>query len=251
MPDFSKLLSFAPPHKRIAYAASANWGKQTNSWFNEARKSFPLFSGISVREKEGLSVCRKAGYFNAKVVLDPTLLLERSSYLSLLKDKNSIFSRKTCLGYFLNIDSLDAIPWNEYLNLCNDFGLEPRVIPLQGSEQCIPAKFVFTPDPYEFLQAYRDSNCIVTNSFHAVVFSIIFHKPFIALEQSGDTSIQNSRIHNLLSLVGLESRIYRCNKGSMSEQMDRPIDWDIVMEKLNVEKQKSLSFLQEAINNIR
>ena len=251
LPDFSKLLCFAPPHKRIAYAASANWGKQTSSWFEVARTSFPLFAGVSVREKEGLDICKKAGCFNVKVVLDPTLLLNKDKYLSLISEKKNIFQSKTILGYFLNIDSLVSIPWNEYLDMCNELNSQSAVIPLQGSERCIPGQYIFTPDPYEFLQAYRDCACVVTNSFHAVVFSIIFEKPFIALEQDGDTAIQNCRIQNLLDLVGLQSRIYRRGKDSMCHLMNDPIDWKTVNEKIKIARQESLAFLLNAVNKAK
>lgn len=48
-----KLLDFAPSGKRIAYAASAAWGKQPPEWLALAQREFPKFSAISVRENTG------------------------------------------------------------------------------------------------------------------------------------------------------------------------------------------------------
>lgn len=243
--DFDKLLNFAPPGKRIAYAASANWGKQSKRWFIEARKELPYFTGISVRETEGREICQKAGMEQVEVVLDPTLLLDPSEYTSLVTAQSAYLPPDSILGYFLNTDALTEIYWNQILDSFK--GNPLRIIPLQGPELCIPEDSIITPDPYEFIQAFKEAKNIITNSFHGTVFSIIMRKPFLSILQAGDTAIQNTRFFSLLKSLGLEDRIYAPERGLMREQMEQRIQWEAVENRLEQLRGHSAEFLEKAI----
>ncbi len=243
--DFDKLLNFAPPGKRIAYAASANWGKQSKRWFIEARKELPYFTGISVRETEGREICQKAGMEQVEVVLDPTLLLDPSEYTSLVTAQSAYLPPDSILGYFLNTDALTEIYWNQILDSFK--GNPLRIIPLQGTELCIPEDSIITPDPYEFIQAFKEAKNIITNSFHGTVFSIIMRKPFLSILQAGDTAIQNTRFFSLLKSLGLEDRIYAPERGLMREQMEQKIQWEAVENRLEQLRGHSAEFLEKAI----
>ncbi len=243
--DFDKLLNFAPPGKRIAYAASANWGKQSKRWFIEARKELPYFTGISVRETEGREICQKAGMEQVEVVLDPTLLLDPSEYTSLVTAQSAYLPPDSILGYFLNTDALTEIYWNQILDSFK--GNPLRIIPLQGTELCIPEDSIITPDPYEFIQAFKEAKNIITNSFHGTVFSIIMRKPFLSILQAGDTAIQNTRFFSLLKSLGLEDRIYAPERGLMREQMEQRIQWEAVENRLEQLRGHSAEFLEKAI----
>lgn len=243
--DFDKLLNFAPPGKRIAYAASANWGKQSKRWFIEARRELPYFTGISVRETEGREICQKAGMKQVEVVLDPTLLLDSSEYTSLVTEQSAYLPPDSILGYFLNTDALTEIYWDQILDSFK--GNPLRIIPLQGTELCIPEDSIITPDPYEFIQAFKEAKNIITNSFHGTVFSIIMRKPFLSILQAGDTAIQNTRFFSLLKSLGLEDRIYEPEKGLMRKQMEQRIQWEAVENRLERLRGHSAEFLKKAI----
>ena len=243
--DFDKLLNFAPPGKRIAYAASANWGKQSKRWFIEARKELPYFTGISVRETEGREICQKAGMEQVEVVLDPTLLLDPSEYTSLVTAQSAYLPPDSILGYFLNTDALTEIYWNQILDSFK--GNPLRIIPLQGTELCIPEDSIITPDPYEFIQAFKEAKNIITNSFHGTVFSIIMRKPFLSILQAGDTAIHTTRFFSLLKSLGLEDRIYAPERGLMREQMEQKIQWEAVENRLEQLRGHSAEFLEKAI----
>ena len=128
-----KLLDFAPAGKRIAYAASAAWGKQPPEWLALAQREFPKFSAISVREKHGVEICRKAGAEKVEVVLDPTLLLDRREYSRLTEGRPPYFSEPCVLGYFLNTGQLSRLPWKQVKEAGKKMRAPLRVIPLPGS----------------------------------------------------------------------------------------------------------------------
>lgn len=242
-----KLLDFAPPGKRIAYAASAAWGEQAPEWFAHAQRELPRFAAISVREKNGVDICWKAGADKVDVVLDPTLLLDRREYGRLLEDRPPYLAAPCVLGYFLNIENLSQLPWKQVKAVGKRMRALLHVIPLQGAENCIPEKYAITPDPYQFLQAFQEASCVITNSFHGTVFAIIMQKPFLTILQNGHTAIQNARVFSLLEALGLEDRIYRPEQGSMSAQLERPVNWEAAERNLEALRRHSMSFLRNAV----
>lgn len=242
-----KLLDFAPAGKRIAYAASAAWGNQAPEWFKHAQREFPRFAAISVRETNGVDICRKAGAERVDVALDPTLLPDRREYTRLLEGRLPYLAPPYVLGYFLNIGSLSQLPWKQVKAVGRRMHMPLHVIPLQGAERCIPEKYAIFPDPYQFLQAFQEASCVITNSFHGTVFAIIMQKPFLTILQNGHTAIQNARVFSLLEALGLEDRIYRPEQGSMSAQLERPVNWEDTERNLEALRLHSMNFLRNAV----
>lgn len=99
--------------------------------------------------------------------------------------------------------------------------------------------------PCEFLGYIRNASYVVTNSFHATAFSIIFHREFyseIGLKRNG-------RIKNILNLTGLQD--HAINRGINKENTFKgKIDWSKVDVRLNLEKEKSYKFLRSVVDLI-
>lgn len=243
-------LDFGPKDiKRISYAASSKWGHLSSDWYRIARKYISSFYAVSVREKQGIIECAKAGRNDAKWVVDPTLLLKKEDYLKLLAVKNPCEGNGFLLGYFLNIDSISSIPWQEIKGLSSRKGLGLKVIPLQGAEKCIPRENIIIPTLEEWVQLYSDADYVVTNSFHGTVFSIIMKKPFLVTLQKGHTARENARFTSILGSLGLEGRIYDSDGGeSIIVRMDEEIIWSDVEDKLNELTESSKEFLRMAIS---
>ena len=91
----------------------------------------------------------------------------------------------------------------------------------------------------EFLGYMRNAEYVVSNSFHATVFSIIYHKRFCTFK----TEKSYSRMVGLLNALGLENRIY--NQGFIIENN---INYDEVMLRLETLREPSVSFLINSIN---
>ena len=98
------------------------------------------------------------------------------------------------------------------------------------------------PPVEQWLRSFRDSSYVITDSFHACVFSILFHKQFIVI---GNQSRGLARFHSLLSLFGLEDRMVIENLDV--SLCDRPIDWDRVDTILKKWREFSKSFLEKAL----
>jgi len=237
--------------KRIAYGVSAPWIALSPEWFARATSEVSRFDAVSVREVDGLRVCSRIGRNDAVHVVDPTLLLDRADYLSLVEAENdsNVFECPFVLAYFVNIMRLRQIPWSGIRNFAAEEGLQLRIVPLQGAELIFPDEHVFTPSPTEWLSAFDKCQCVVTNSFHGTLFAIVMHRPFLVVLQTGGKAAENCRFISALQALGLEGRILseveakRTTAADIRRQMSADIDWGSVEAKLGKWRQLSADFL--------
>lgn len=189
--------------KRIAYAASFGvdfWeynGSDTLVCAEEAK----TFDAISVREDSGVDLCRERLGVEATHVLDPTLLLSKDDYMKLVSAANTPQSPGDMLCYILDQTAFKT----EVINRISAAQhLTPFNVNAQVDNSALPVEQRIQPPLEAWLRGFYDAKFVVTDSFHACVFSIIFGKPFIAI---GNASRGMTRFTSLLRLFGLESRL--------------------------------------------
>jgi len=227
--------------KRIAYAASFG----TDVWeldvakTKECCKLASLFSAISVREESGRHLCKKYLKKTPEVVLDPTLLLDEKDFVSLIEQNKTPKSNGDLFNYILDIDvNKQAII---------DFIAEERdLIPFRVNSndsniRCDLSERVAMPVE-SWLRGFYDAKFIVTDSFHACVFSIIFKKQFVVV---GNKKRGMARFETLLGNLGLMDRMINDVKGVKC--LNSAIDYTHVYERLNKLKKHSMKFLYNAI----
>ena len=239
--DFTKGLDI----KRIAYAASfgIDYWDFTENDTNIIKESISLFDAVSVREDSGVSLCKQyLGYNNAIQVLDPTLLLERKDYESLIGNNDNTYKPKGQLMlYILNYNDEKKQFISQVSNRLN---LNPFETNSKYEVKGASFDEIVQPPVEQWLRSFRDSSYVITDSFHACVFSILFHKPFIVI---GNKSRGLARFQSLLSLFELEDRmlidtydISLCNK---------EINWEKVDPKLDKLRADSKSFLEKSLKS--
>lgn len=176
------------------YSYAASFGIDTLDEYTaeelaDIRRVIKRFSKISVREKSGIRLCQELGT-EATHVLDPTMLLDSTDYLQLIDEsKLHIKKRRGIMTYILDpSDKSEKII--EELSLLTGKHSFSTLAPIDS-----PSKSV-----EQWLAGFRDADFIVTDSFHACVFSIIFNKPFIVISNS---TRGTARIDSLLEMFGL------------------------------------------------
>ena len=230
-------LTFAPQHKRIAYAPSfgvsdikSEYRENYKEWISEIHR-------LSVREDDGAKIIKALTGRDALVLVDPTLLLTKEKWLSVAKEANNKPKDKYLLTYFLGGIS------NKYKKqikmLAKDNNLE--VVNLGN----IREKETFMTGPSEFIDYINSCSLLCTDSFHGAVFSMLMEKPFIVYERIGASLSMFSRIDTLLSKFKLESRKVE-NIINSEEAFD--IDYSHVPSALEEERDIALSYLKEALN---
>lgn len=97
-----------------------------------------------------------------------------------------------------------------------------------------------------WLNTLCNSTHIVTNSFHGVVFSLLFHKSFIVVPIEGSNSGMNDRIYTLLQQVDLSNRLVSdCNADNINYLLYENIKWDTVDLLINNMQERAGEFFNE------
>ena len=217
---------------RISYAAS--FGTDNPQFKAEELidciKSLAKFKGISVRESSGVTVMKKLGFklsCEPQVVLDPTLLLSPKDYFSIINDGDHPSKGKVfCYVLDTNSEKEEIV-----INVCKTLDKDRYVISdIQKTRASLPSI-------ESWLSAIRDADFVITDSYHGMVFSVIFQKDFIVcpnIKRGG------SRFSSFLGSIGLESRIVSTAKSFITSS----IEWNEVYIKLNRLKKESREFLK-------
>lgn len=207
--------------KRLAYAASFGSEKweYTSSQTKRCAKLVKKFDVVTVREETGVKLCQEYLGIDAKWVLDPTMLLTKEDYENIIDSANIEQNTGDMLIYVLDTNKQRECLINE---IVKHVKLKPFYVSSKVEDIFAPIEQRIQRPVEVWLRGFRDSKLVVTDSFHACVFSILFNKPFIVLknEERGIT-----RLSSLLNLFGLENRLVT----SIDEitQLSE-IDWNFV-----------------------
>ena len=223
----------------ISYAASFGHNVYSGSLFkSDACTLLHRFDAISVRENSGVVICRDDFGVDAVQVLDPTFLLSAETYMRIIDtEKNRIPEEDYVCGIFLNAQSATYInnP-NVLLDIRSKYKL---ISPIKDENR------QFRPVA-EWLALIKNAKYVITDSFHGVVFSIIFNKQFVTLMHEDFNG--NSRIPSLLESlgIGLDHIVTSINAITVNSFHNK-IDYDAVNSRLTAERHRSWLFLKEAL----
>lgn len=181
--------------RRLSYAASFgvdNLNEFKQHDIRKIKKILRSFCGISVRESSGVELCKKSFGVEAIHVLDPTMLLPKDFYENLIKNYSNEW-QQGIMEYILDPDSCK----DKIISEIRKKTKLPSFLTISCSEQ-------YQASLEQWLAGFRNASLVVTDSFHACVFSIIFHKPFIVVS---NPERGLSRITSLLDMFGLQHHL--------------------------------------------
>lgn len=222
--------------KRISYAACMGGDRNFQFRKDELEKMGTLlnkFDAISVRDSTSINILERHFNISAQQVLDPTFLVD--SYDELLADSNIDAS-----GCMFNFKFIINDAWVEVIKLISSelklkIRMDTCLIPIKG----LP----FHPlcGVQDWLKLIKTSDFVFTDSFHGMVFCILFKKQFIATPsyKGGE-----ERYMDLAAKLGLEDRVFsNVNDVLASKVWTKKIDYENVYEKLESMRDVSRSFL--------
>lgn len=227
--------------KRIAYAASfgTDQWEYTSDQTEKCKNLVKKFDAVSVRESAAVNLCKEHFGINALHVLDPTMLLNKNDYISLFEASQTPKSPGNLLVYILDETHEKAELVDK---IAKEKGLIPFMVNSLVDNQYAPLEKRIQPPIENWLRGFYDAEFVITDSFHACVFSIIFGKPFIAY---GNARRGLSRFNSLLKMFSLEDRLTTSSK--INQLND--IDWNVVEKKLNDLRIESFIFLKNNCNH--
>lgn len=235
-----------PDKKRIAYAASFGsdvWeGGQRDK--GEFIKLLADFDAISVREDSGVDICRRDFLVDAVHVLDPTLLLSEKDYSVVELDEGAVVEdkeHKKVVYHFSNdIEGKGVLSAHVRSVVHHQYEENWRVYNLYGKHVNFFTRKIFKlTKPGAWLSAIKSSDLVITDSYHCMLFSLIYKRDFICFINRSKGA---ARIESMLRYLDLEDRIAHTDNININLPQ---IDYNLVDAKLEKMREKSLNFLEQ------
>lgn len=236
-------LSFLPSTcKKISYAASFGvdyWEITDKLVTADIANLVHDFDAVSVREESGISICKNIFQEDSTHVLDPTLLAGRDFFDGIIASEVRIDSTpKQIVYYKLDVDY-------SFTSNIEQFGLynDKKVTNIYYNR--FENRYAYY-SVGQWLSNIKESEIVITDSFHCVCFCIIYHKDFICCVNE---SRGLSRLKSLLMMIGIEDRICSSDDNFIDTYKKlRPINYTKVDAILSNERLISDEFL---INSLR
>lgn len=247
--NFYNLMFVADEINKISYATSFGVSTIDKTYWKDMCKFIPRINHLSVREKSGQVLIRDIVGVESRVVADPTMLHTAEEWYEMIPDRQLEHEYIFC--YFLGKNM-------ECRNFANQVKSETglKIVVLKHLDEYIEEDDDFgdiVPSdvgPMEFVNYIRHAKYVLTDSFHGTVFSILYHKNFLTFYRfkQGERLSKNSRIDNLLNLMGLEKQLYEFEPDTAFSRLSDDIDYNTVDNNRESLRLDSKAFLENALN---
>ncbi|UTA68666.1 polysaccharide pyruvyl transferase family protein [Emticicia sp. 21SJ11W-3] len=230
--------------KKISFAAS--FGTDVMEFTEVQQKKcarlLRQFDAVSVRETSGVNLCLE--YFNVKAthVLDPTMLLPNSKYLDLLTDYTNSSRKSGGLLVYILDETADKL--NLIKKISSELALSTFKVNSKTEDSSAPLSQRIAPPTEEWIKGFYDADFVITDSFHACVFSILFHKPFVVYGNKGRGV---ARFISLLEMFNLMDRLVYSLDDLRDSTFKKGINWEEVDGILELERKKSHEFITTSL----
>ena len=232
--DAAFYLDFGKPKRKISYAASFATRDLEPGTEGFVKDKLHNFDAISVRELSGLELLNSLG-FNGQFVVDPVFLLGREQWNEF--DNGGEIEDG---GYILTYDfePKKSTVKRVAKRLAALYGCKIYSVTSAPSIFSYADKSYLTCGPDMFVRLIKHARCIVSNSFHGTVFSMIYGKDFFVVNRKDGL---NARMQDLLSRYNLNDRLV--DDRASDADLVKSIDYGQVIIKLENDINESKSFL--------
>jgi hypothetical protein len=232
------LLKYADDNQKVAFAASFGVSAIPKEYEDEIKNSLSCFKSISVREDAGAEIVKSLTGKEAKVLVDPTMLIDKNEWCKIAKKSKYRPKGKFVVKYFLGDSSKEYDAFIE--KKASELGA--KVIDIMHCEN------TWIIGPAEFLYLYEHAEAAFVDSFHGSVFSILFNKPFAVFDRIGTdgTGNMNSRIETLLDTFELKN--HRITDIKAAENADFSIDDNKIQKILKQKRMEASDFADMAFS---
>ena len=242
-------LQFAGPRtKKIAYAPSMAVLAMTEEYKTIMKKGLAEFHAISVRERSSIPLLRQITEKEIRVVVDPVLLLPETEWNDMARENNN---QKYILCYLL----ADSIAQRRAAKkLARKLHLPIVTFPhillnvVRKSDLFFGDIRDYASGPREFLGLIKNAEFVITDSFHACVFSMIFRTPFAVFERdkANRKGNMNSRIYDFLEEYHLERQLV--TEETLAGMNEIPkVDFTYAHQHWKRRREESLEYLRNAL----
>lgn len=236
--DTTYMLDFVnDDSKKKSYAASFGYCSIPDKYIEKTKKYLSSFENILVREEQGKKIIKDKLNKESEITLDPTLLLNKNEWDSLISNDDKLMKKDYILLYII-------APNDEIINFAKKLAKKKhcKILYINHSIfNVFGTKNIKSAGPCEFLKYIKNAKYVVTTSFHGVAFSVNFEKQFF-YALSSESNNFNSRIENLVDILKLQDR--KIDK-KIEEYND--IDYNRVSPILEKERKLSINKLKKVL----
>lgn len=223
--DPAFFLNFVPEgKKKTSYAASFAVDKLETDDLQRMSRWLKSFDTISVREKSGTDLVEEMGLC-AVQVCDPVFLLEKEQWMKFVGSQKR---KPYCFVY--DFDGNEKL-WA----LARQIAKQRNLQLVSAFDNSAADKVCSAMGPIEFVDLIYYADVVISNSFHATAFSIIFQREFYVVNRQ---EAINTRMRDLLSDFGIEDRLV------YDVLSEKSIDWSSVKQKLESMQNRSKAYLK-------
>ena len=221
-------LQFAEPAQRIAYAPSIGVDKIEDNFVVNYKDLWQNWKALSCREVRGAEII--GGLIDKEIptLVDPTMLLTKEEWHKLSKGIKT--PKKYIVVYMLGEITGEYKQYLYKLSYENDC----KIIDIMNDIQYAGC------NPSEFIALIQHADRVVADSYHALVFSMLFHRPFTFVDRVGWGMNMNSRVETLMQTFDIKVPM-------LNTITELPIDWEKMERKLKIERQKAVEYLRQAL----
>lgn len=229
--EFNYFVDFAPNVKKVSLSSSFGSSKweENEEYTSRVKELLCQFDALSVREDSGKEILKNIFGLESMLLVDPTLAYGKYDDLLLYqRPNNQIYT------FFVN-------ERNQYEGIIEHVSRDLDIPIFKHSKM----SYYFKNSPRHWLTYIKNSSVIITDSFHGLVFSILFQKDFFVL--CGDEK-KFTRIDSLLSLLGIRER-YICSIEDYEARKETfySINYTQIERILHDERLKYKSFIDKNI----
>lgn len=238
--DWSFYLPFVKQGKKISYAVSMGPHAEKHVQFRDRIKGcLSTFDHISVREQGTRDLIETLDIANVEETVDPTLLLTKGEWMQ------HYAATPMVRGDYVLVYTPQ---YNEQVyDLAEEIGKAlgmPVVTTMYRAAMVRYRSFkkVLQVGPWEFLNLLDNARVVVSGSFHAVLFSALFNRPFVAVD-----GLIDNRMRTLLENAGLEH--CAMNRTDWKEKLPAAlaVDFSQANEYIRLGREAGLDYLKRAI----
>lgn len=240
--------------KKIAYAASFGKASLPKGSQTVFRRELKEFSSLSVREEDGATLMKSLFGIKPEIVMDPVFLLGKDRWDIIVTER--LIDEDYVLCYYMN--SADKSIHEGIKNIAEHLSKKHNIKVINiGKKEFERCKFwennLFDIGPREFISLIKNSKYVVTNSFHATAFSIIYNIPFFIPVNYAEISRNrlSNRIENLVKAISCDDRIISCPIDRTNTEMKicglEKMDFANANKKVEVLVEKSNEFITTSL----
>lgn len=221
----------------VAYSASFGKDSVDTECYETIRNNLSRFKLLSSRENTGVEILNSMGFEDAIQVIDATLLFTAEEWACF--SSNKFRGKKYILTYNLNHDkTLDN--YSNYLS--KKYNLPIYNINMHWFEIIRPGKNLWCPSVEKYLGLFQNAEYVIGDSFHGMVFSVLFHRPFTAVVPK----FAGTRLESFASLLGLTNHIVKSGSTPDADfSINLDIDWNYVDDILSREREKANQYIDQ------